>query len=93
MKLLLALIMAAGLYPASGHVIALDVPQESVIVETTDGNMWAFQSDGVEDWMIGDKVALIFTDNGTPEIYDDEIVTARYTGFEDSAKGLLYVYS
>ena len=81
MEIILSIILALGLYPAAGEVIGTDVPNDRVIVETTDGNVWAFNCDGYEDWMRGDRCALIFCDNGTQEICDDEIVAARYIGF------------
>ena len=83
LEILLSAILALGLYPAAGEVVGTDVVDDLVYVETTDGNTWDFEADGVEDWEIGDKCALIFFDNGTEEIEDDMIVTARYIGFSE----------
>lgn len=65
------------------------------VVETTDdyvlcvdfnGNKWAFDNvDG--DWIEGDYVSCILYDNGTEIIYDDEILTAKYSGWVDSKWG------
>ena len=82
LSFLLSLILTLGIYPAAGEVVGTDVETDTVYVETTDGNVWDFEADGVEDWLIGDKCALIFYSNETAEIDDDMIVTARYIGFD-----------
>lgn len=37
-----------------------------------------------EDWFEGDIAALVMFDNGTPEIEDDEVVTASYCGWTEN---------
>ena len=80
---LLSIILTIGIYPAAGEVVGTDVETDTVYVETTDGNVWDFEADGVEDWLIGDKCALIFYNNETAEIEDDMIVMSRYIGFNE----------
>ena len=86
LEMILSVILALGIYPAAGEVIGTDAVDNIVYVETVDGNTWDFEADGVEDWLIGDKCALIFFDNGTEEIEDDMIVMARYIGFSEVYK-------
>ena len=83
LEVLLSIILMTGLYPAAGEIVGTDVSNDTVYVETTDGNVWDFEADGVEDWLIGDQCALIFYNNETSEITDDMIVTARYIGFDE----------
>ena len=61
-----------NLYPNVGYVTEID--EESDIVYWNDGeNLWSFY--GIEDWMIGDGVAVIMSDEGTESIKDDRMVT------------------
>ena len=47
---------------------------------TQNGNEFVFKSeDG--DWSKGDIVSAIFSDNGTPTVTDDEILSVRYSGY------------
>ena len=66
------------LYPLAVKVETVD--READVVECIDGagNVWEFF--GCEDWQEGDFAALLMNDKGTPSIYDDEIITARYAG-------------
>ena len=66
------------LYPLAVKVETVD--READVVECVDGagNVWEFF--GCEDWQEGDFAALLMNDKGTPSIYDDEIITARYAG-------------
>ena len=73
---LIALISAFGLYPLSGTVTETDRKNDVVMFETSSGHCFAFY--GVEDWEIGDGVSAIMYDNGTPEIFDDVILSVRY---------------
>lgn len=50
------------------------------MIEDAAGNLWEYTSEG-EDWAEGDGVALIMYDAGTPIIYDDIILSARYSGY------------
>lgn len=52
-----------------------------VTAETSEGYIYAFITD-VEDYGIGDHIAVIMDDNGTPhDISDDLVIDSRYTAF------------
>lgn len=70
---------AAKTYAATGRVLALSTGTDTVVVEDYNGNLWTFY--GVEDWQEGDCVSLVMSDAGTEEIYDDEILSVRYSGW------------
>lgn len=69
-------------YPAAGIVTGVieGGPADDIVVVTTStGIVHIGQSD---DLMIGDIVAMIMDNNGTPDdIRDDIILDMRYTGF------------
>ena len=56
------------------------IEEDSDTVTFTDENGELWDMDGIEDWMLGDHARLITDDRGTPELYDDVIVSATYTG-------------
>lgn len=66
-------------YPTCGEVVEVDYENDLVVVEDFNGNLWEFE--GCEDWLEGDIASMIMNDCGTPEIYDDEIVTVKYSGY------------
>lgn len=67
-------------YPDMG--VVTDVNSETDIVEVTMFNGESSEFYGAEDWFEGDFVALIMSDNGTPDyIYDDMIIDANYAGY------------
>ena len=67
-------------YPSCGIVTSLETETDSVIYEDPSGNIWDFK--GIEDWAVNDVVALIMSDNGTPNyVYDDEPISWRYCGY------------
>ena len=66
-------------YPATGIVTA--VGQDFIVFTDFNGNEWEISEDP-EDLYCGDRVAVIMSDNGTPDtIYDDKIVSSRYCGW------------
>ena len=67
-----------NLYPAAGTVVIVDNDRDLVVWEDNSGRLWSFW--GAEDWMEGDGIACIMDSLGTDSVYDDEIVSARYTG-------------
>ena len=69
----------AKTYANTACVMAISTGTDTVIVEDFNGNLWAFY--GVEDWLEGDCVSLVMSDAGTEEIYDDEILSVRYSGW------------
>lgn len=69
-------ITKADEYPATMLVTELEYATDTVVCEDGNGNMWEFE--GIEDWMVGDRVAAIMSTKGTESIYDDEFVMVRY---------------
>lgn len=58
----------------------LEEPNENVIITMQNGNQFSFEnSEG--DWMTGDLVSVIFDSNGTEEVFDDIIISCRYSGY------------
>lgn len=68
-----------GIYPQAMRVCEFIEETDEVICVDGNGNLWSYY--GIEDYNINDLVAVIFDDNGTPEIYDDIIIDVRATGF------------
>ena len=71
---------APALYPNVGIVTEVDT--ESDTVYWSDGNNeWYFY--GVEDWMVGDGIAVIMSDEGTESVKDDRMIgNPRYISFD-----------
>ena len=75
-----------GLYPQT--YIVTEVSEETdngfylVTVESCTGFLYQFYSED-EDWLPGDLVACIMSDNGTENITDDEILSTRYAGIAE----------
>ena len=65
-------------YALTAQVIDIDYLKDEVICADYDGNIWSFF--GSEDWQINDFVSLLMDNNNTPMIYDDIIMSARYSG-------------
>lgn len=69
-------------YPDCGTVTSVIVTDKNepwnseIIFETMNGNIFSFY--GGEDLEVGDVIAVIFDDKGTPEVIDDEVVGVRY---------------
>ena len=63
-------------YPLA--TVVIETENDVVTLEDGTGNLWAFE--GVEDWERGDVCACIMGDNGTENISDDLIVSAKYCG-------------
>lgn len=71
------IVMKPVIYPDVGEVIELIDDYDLVVFETRDGNQWVFE--GIEDWFVGDKIAVAFDDNGTRnDRSDDWIVSVGY---------------
>lgn len=71
---------APRIYPKCGVVYALEYAEDAVIVQDFTGELWEFY--GIEDWMVGDIVAMTMLDAGLPDyIWDDEIIAAVYDGY------------
>lgn len=68
-------------YPRAAIITALDLNEDLVTCVDAAGRIWQFY--GVEDFDIGDVVAMIMWDAGTPSVFDDEIIDATYAGTLD----------
>ena len=64
-------------YSTVGRVIGYDTLSDALYV-LAYGDIWRYI--GIEDWEINDMCSIVFCDNGTEEIDDDEIVYMRYIG-------------
>ena len=62
-------------YSTVGRVIGYDTLSDALYI-LADGDIWRYR--GIEDWEINDMCSVVFCDNGTEEIDDDEIVYMRY---------------
>lgn len=65
------------LYPITAMVSEIDPATDTVVFEDCMGFRWAMY--GIEDWRPGDSASLLMHDNDTATIYDDVIITARYS--------------
>lgn len=85
---LLALTITApvhgAVYPHMGEVTAVTYKANGYEVTFADGvgRQWSWLDDS-GDWFTGDFVAVIMDDNGTPTVYDDRVLDARYVGYLD----------
>ena len=84
---LFGVLVALGLYAQTFVVTevvttpATETEPESVIIvcEDFNGYIWEIPTDD-GDWFKGDVLTAIMDNKGTPEISDDEVVCARYSG-------------
>lgn len=73
---------ASQLYPQGMTITALDATTDGykVTAETAEGYVYAFITD-IDDYGVGDHIAVIMDNNGTPQdISDDHVIDSRYTG-------------
>lgn len=49
----------------------IEVTDEVVAVETDDGNVWEFEGEGYE---VGQRVEVVFSNNGSPNCYKDDVI-------------------
>ena len=68
-------------YPTCGTIISVNYETDVAVFEDHNEFRWGFK--GVEDYLVGDIVAVIMNDQGTETIFDDQIVKIRYCGYED----------
>ena len=66
-------------YPTCGKIVSVNYKTDVAVFEDFNGFQWGFE--GVEDWMIGDIIAVIMNDNGTETIFDDTIKDVKYCGY------------
>lgn len=65
-----------NMYPLSTIVTEINIKDDSITVEDSNGNLWDFY--GVEDWQVGDGCSLLMDNNGTENIEDDIIISTQY---------------
>lgn len=65
------------IYPITARVSEIDPATDTVVFEDCMGFRWAMY--GIEDWRPGDSASLLMHDSNTATIYDDVIITARYS--------------
>lgn len=65
-----------NMYPLSTIVTEINIKDDSITVEDSNGNLWDFY--GVEDWKVGDGCSLLMDNNGTENIEDDIIISTQY---------------
>ena len=64
------------MYAKSGKIVELDYKYDMVIFVDCMGMEWGFY--GIEDFHIGDYVAVIMSTMGTEKIYDDAVIKVNY---------------
>ena len=74
-----ALLLNGVIYPTTAVVTDINYDTDIVTVINATGFVYTFE--GVEDLIEGDVMSLIMFNNGTQTIGDDEVVSARYSGF------------
>lgn len=83
--LILALILMAispanaEQYPKVFMIEEIDYESDSMLLIDCNGFEWEVLEP--QDYAEGDYVATIMDDQGTEEIFDDEIISLRYAGF------------
>ena len=58
-----------------------EVVGEKVILTDFNGMQWAFYDTEGDDWRPGDIASCIMSDNGTEIIFDDQILSIKYSGY------------
>lgn len=66
-------------YATTFKITDLDYKTDTIIFSDANGNIWEYE--GIEDWELGDTASVLMFDNGTTNIYDDEIVSMRYSSW------------
>lgn len=58
----------------SKETVVRNVEGEIIVVEDKQGNLWEFRGEGFKE---RDKVKVVFDNNNTETIFDDEIIKAK----------------
>ncbi len=66
-------------YATTFKITDLEYETDTIIFTDANGNIWEYE--GIEDWELNDTVSVLMFDNGTTNIYDDEIVSMRYSSW------------
>lgn len=92
---LLALSILAGTAkdPAQVNIYAetflvSEVVGEKVILTDFNGFQWAFYDTEGDDWKPGDVASCVMSDNGTEIIFDDQILSIKYSGYIEGGDNL-----
>lgn len=78
---ILSFISFFGLYSQTFMVINIDYETDIVEMIDGNGNLWKFE--GTEDYCENDYISCIIYKNNTEEIYDDIILSTRYSGYAE----------
>ena len=75
-------------YPITGIVTSVapdtsDTRSEVITFTCSNGNMFSFTAPTTDCWEEADLVSCIMDNKGTETVYDDEVVTAMYSGSTD----------
>lgn len=65
-------------YPLTAFVTEINANENLISVTDNNGQVWQF--DDSSDWRNGDICSMIMNDNGTENIFDDEVVAVRNEG-------------
>lgn len=65
-------------YPLTAFVTEINANENLISVTDNNGQVWQF--DDSSDWRNGDICSMIMNDNGTENIFDDEVVAVRNAG-------------
>ena len=80
MLLKIAALLIAGtisIYPNAGRIESVDEKTDTFRIVDDAGDIWEMY--GIEDFQVGDNVAMIMDTNGTENwIYDDIVLSVRY---------------
>ena len=65
-------------YPETAMVT--QVNEDLITAVCRNGNIFQFE-DNTEEWLAGDICSMIMDNNETVSVYDDRIVSVRYSGY------------
>lgn len=65
-------------YPETAMVT--QVNEDLITVVCQNGNVFQFKED-TEEWIAGDICSMIMDNNRTISVYDDKVVSTRYSGY------------
>jgi len=68
-----------NIYPTTMVVTDINYQEDYITLTDCNGESWEWS--GVEDWQVNDMASCLLSDNGTHNIYDDQILEIRYCGF------------
>lgn len=66
-------------YATTLKIKDFDFKTDTILMEDSVGNIW--EAKGIEDWELDDVVSALMYDNRTTNIYDDKIVSMRYSSW------------